>query len=31
VLFDGLSEEEVETMENQLYDIGNKSLKILEK
>lgn len=31
VLFDGLSEKEVETMENQLYDIGNKSLKILEK
>jgi DNA-binding MarR family transcriptional regulator len=31
VLFDGLSEKEVETMENQLYDIGNKSLKLLEK
>lgn len=31
VLFEGLSEEEVEIMENQLYDIGNKSLKILEK
>ncbi len=31
ILFEGLTEEEIEIMETQLYEIGNKSLNIIEK
>ena len=31
ILFEGLNEEQIERMEDQLYEIGNKSLNIIEK